>query len=356
MDNIGAFDRDNLPQNYLLGQADGTSWMAAFAKSMATIALILAQEDPAYEDVASKFSEHFIIIGNAMNNQNDPRSTLWDEEDGFFYDYLLSPDGGRQAVRGRTMVGFVSIFGANSLPEEMLDRRKFPELNGRREWFVKNFPKMVESVGPMTYPGANHNLIMELVRPDQFRRLLGYMLDQDEFLSPYGVRAVSRFHLENPLVINIGSEVYRLDYEPGESTTSLFGGNSNWRGSIWMPVNYLIINALSHYYPYYGDSFQVECPTRSGQLMNLGQVSGELARRLGNIFLRDESGRRAVFGQNELFQNDPHWRDLILFHEYFHGDTGRGCGASHQTGWTGLIAQVIIEFADHFEEGSDQEA
>ena len=348
MDNIGAFDRDNLPTGYLLGQADGTSWMAAFAKSMTVIALILAQVDPVYEDVASKFAEHFLFIGNAMNSRGDPRMSLWDEKDGFFYDYLLSPDGGREAVRGRTMVGFVPLFGANALPAEMLDRQRFPQLASRREWFIQHFPHLVESVGPMTVPGADNSLIMELVRPDQLRRLLGYMLDEDEFLSPYGVRAVSRYHQQHPLVIDLGGQEFRLDYEPGESTTNLFGGNSNWRGPIWMPVNYLLLSSLTHYAPFYGDSFQVECPTNSGQLRNLSQVADELASRLGNIFLRDAQGRRAVLGDNELFQRDPYWRDLIPFHEYFHGDSGRGCGASHQTGWTGLIAHIIIKFNEQF--------
>jgi hypothetical protein len=208
----------------------------------------------------------------------------------------------------------------------------------------------MESVGPMTIPGADNTLILELVRPDQFRRMLAYMLDENEFLSPYGIRAVSRYHQENPLIIDVAGQEFRLDYEPGESTTDLFGGNSNWRGPIWMPVNYLILSALVHYYSYYGDSFQVEFPTNSGQLRNLQQITANLAGRLGHIFLRDENGRRAVFGDNELFQNDPHWRDLVPFHEYFHGDTGRGCGASHQTGWTGLIAHIIIQNPDQFSE------
>lgn len=349
MDNIGAFDRDELPPGYLLGQADGTSWMAAFAKSMTAIALILAQNDPVYEDVAAKFGEHFLFIGNAMNHKHDTNSSLWDEEDGFFYDYLLAPDGGREPVRGRTMVGFVPLFGANALPAEMLDPNKFPELINRRNWFMEHFPELVESVGPMTAVGPNNHLLLELVRPEQMRRLLGYMLDENEFLSPYGIRAVSRYHDENPLVVHIAGQAYRLDYEPGESTNNLFGGNSNWRGPIWMPVNYLILNALWHYYPFYGDEFQVECPTNSGNMMNLHEVAAELAGRLGNIFLRDENGRRAVLGDHELFQDDPHWRDLIPFHEYFHGDTGRGCGASHQTGWTGLIAHIMVEWGDQFE-------
>lgn len=348
MDNIGAFDRDNLPAGYMLGQADGTSWMAAFAKSMTAIALILAQQDPVYEDLASKFGEHFLFIGNAMNSKSDISSSLWDQRDGFFYDYLLAPNGGREPVRGRTMVGFVPLFGANALPSDMLERQKFPELMRRRAWFLEHFPELMQSVGPMITPGANDNLIMELVRPDQFRKLLAYMLDEDEFFSPYGIRSVSRFHAENPLVITVGGQEFRLDYEPGESTNNLFGGNSNWRGPIWMPVNYLILNALKQYYPYYGDSFQIECPTNSGNMMNLDEVAIELARRLSNIFLRDAQGRRAVFGENALFQNDPYWRDLIPFHEYFHGDTGRGCGAGHQTGWTGLIAHIIVDMGASF--------
>ncbi len=346
MDNIGAFDRDHLPEGYMLGQADGTSWMAAFAKSMTAIALILAQRDPVYEDLASKFSEHFLFIGNAMNNKNNSDSSLWDEEDGFFYDYLLAPDGSREAIRARTMVGFVPLFGANTMPAEMLDQQKFPDLARRRAWFMEHFPDLMEGLGPMTVPGASNNLLMELVRPDQFRRLLTYMLDENEFLSPHGIRAVSRYHDRNPLVIEVAGEEFRLDYEPGESTSNLFGGNSNWRGPIWMPVNYLILNALTHYYPFYGDAFQVECPTNSGKFLNLGQVAVELARRLSSIFVRDTAGRRAVFGDCELFQNDPYWRDLIPFHEYFHGDTGRGCGASHQTGWTGLIAHIIVDWAE----------
>jgi hypothetical protein len=346
MDNIGAFDRDNLPPGYMLGQADGTSWMAAFAKNMAAIALILAQRNPVYEDVAIKFSEHFLFIGNAMNSLSDPNSSLWDEEDGFFYDYLLSQAGDRIPVRGRTMVGFVPLFGANALPSELIDRQRFPELIRRREWFIEQRPDLVESVGPMTAPGANNTMIMELVRPDQFRRILGYMLDENEFLSPYGIRAVSRYHAEHPLVMHIAGEEYRLDYEPGESTNNLFGGNSNWRGPIWMPVNFLILSALEHYYPFYGDDFQVECPTNSGRMMNLDQVTLELTRRLASIFLRDTEGKRAVFGDRDLFNNDPHWRDLIPFHEYFHGDTGRACGAGHQTGWTGLMAHILIHYGE----------
>ncbi len=351
MDNIGAFDRDDLPEGYLLGQADGTSWMAAFAKSMAAIALILAHKDPVYEDLASKFGEHFLYIGNAMNSKHHTSSSLWDEEDGFFYDYLLAPDGSSEPVRGRTMVGFVPLFGANSLPAKMLDRHKFPELMARRDWFMEHFPDLMESVGPLSVSKDKETMIMELVRPDQFQRLLTTMLDEDEFFSPYGIRAVSRYHDEHPLVMEIAGGTYRLDYEPGESTNNLFGGNSNWRGPIWMPVNYLILSALSHYHPFYGDGFKVECPTGSGNLMNLQEIAGKLAKRLGHIYMRDaETGRRPVLGDNDMVQTDPHWKDLILFHEYYHGDTGRGCGASHQTGWSGLIAHIIVEWSEQFKD------
>ncbi len=340
MDNIGAFDRGKLPPGYLLGQADGTSWMAAFAKNLLTIALVLAKQNPSYEDVASKFWEHYVYVANAMNSLRDPLKSLWDEEDGFFYDHLISQDHEPLALRARTMVGFVPMFGAATVPADTFDR--YPDFNRRREWFMAHRPDLVQSVGPMVVPGPNDNLLLGLVRPDQLRRMLARMLDEGEFLSPYGVRSVSRAHKDNPMVLQLDGLEFRLDYEPGESETNLFGGNSNWRGPIWMPVNFMILLALLEYHAYYGDDFTVECPTGSGRTMNLGQVVQELSTRLARIFLRDGGGRRAVFGGCEMFNTDPNWRDLIPFHEYFHGDTGRGCGASHQTGWTGLIAQVLV--------------
>jgi Mannosylglycerate hydrolase MGH1-like glycoside hydrolase domain len=340
MDNIGAFDRGKLPPGYLLGQADGTSWVAAFAKNLLTIALILAKENPVYEDVASKFWEHYIFVANAMNSLRDPVLSLWNEEDGFFYDHLLSRNHEPLPLRARTMVGFVPMFGAATVPVDTFDQ--FPDFNQRRQWFIENRADLVDSVGPMIVPGPNDNLILGLVRPDQLRRMVAVMLDENEFLSPYGVRSVSRHHKDHPMVLHLGGQEYRLDYEPGESQTGLFGGNSNWRGPIWMPVNFLILLALQQYHLYYGEEFRVECPTGSGNRMNLQQVVQELGRRLARIFLLDGNGRRAVFGSCELFNTDPNWRDLIPFHEYFHGDTGRGCGASHQTGWTGLIAQILI--------------
>jgi hypothetical protein len=344
MDNIGAFDRDKLPPGSMLGQADGTSWMAAFAKSMLANALLLAERNPAYEDLASKFWEHFIYIANAMNNQCDSKESLWDEQDGFFYDHLISNDGHMSAIRARTMVGFVSMFGASVIPASSL--RRYPAFERRRQWFITHRPDLIQCVDTMVTPGVNDNLILGLVRPEQLKRMLSYMLDENEFLSPNGVRAVSRFHKEHPLILNLAGHEYRLDYEPGESQTDLFGGNSNWRGPIWMPVNFLILFALRQYYLYYGDDFKVECPTGSGKLMNLNEVAKELGRRLKRIFLLDVHGKRPVFGDRELFNRDLGWRDLIPFHEYFHGDTGRGCGASHQTGWTGLIAQVVMNLGE----------
>jgi hypothetical protein len=340
MDNIGAFDRGKLPPGYMLGQADGTSWMAAFARSMLTIALMLAEQNHVYEDLASKFWEHFVYIANSMNSLSDPSKTLWHEQDGFFYDHLITPDRETIPIRARTMVGFVPLFGATAV--EALACNRHESFNRRRQWFIEHRPDLVKSVGPMVTPGVHNMLIVGLVRTDQLRRMLAYMLDENEFLSPYGIRSVSRYHLDHPLVMKIDGQQYRLDYEPGESSTDLFGGNSNWRGPIWMPVNFLIIQALREYHRYYGNTFQVECPTGSGRMMTLEQVAKELAHRVSRIFLSNSDGKRPVFGDNPLFNEDPNWRDHIPFYEYFHGDTGRGCGASHQTGWTGLIAQILV--------------
>jgi hypothetical protein len=340
MDNIGVFDRDNLPPGYLLGQADGTSWMAAFAKNMTTTALLLAERDPVYEGVASKFWEHYIYIANSMNSLRDPKKSLWDEEDGFFYDQLISGEHDPVPIRARTMVGFVPLFGAQTVPADTFDR--YPDFQRRRQWFIEHRPDLVESVRAMVEPGPNRNLILGLVRTDQLRRMLTHMLDENEFFSPYGVRAVSRYHKDHPMILNLDGQEYRLDYEPGESITNIYGGNSNWRGPIWMPMNVLILQALKQYHLYYGDSFQVECPTGSGKMNTLEQVAEEIEQRLASIFLYKE-GRRPVFGSCELMNRDPHWRDLIPFHEYFHGDTGRGCGANHQTGWTGLIANILVD-------------
>jgi len=341
MDNIGPFDRDNLPPGYLLGQADGTSWMAAFAKNMLSIALILAERDPVYEDLASKFWEHYIYIAYSMNNPRDSTMSLWDEQDGFFYDYLYSEKHKGFTIRARTMIGFIPMFGGSTVAAYAFDR--YPDFQRRRRWFIEHRPDLVECIQSSINPGANNNLLLGFVREDQLRQMLSYMLDENEFLSPFGIRSVSRFHLNHPLVLHLDGQEYRLDYEPGESTNQLFGGNSNWRGPVWMPVNHLILLALRQYYNYYGDTLKIECPTGSDNQMTLREVAREIGRRLVHLFLRDEHGNRPIFGSQPLFNNDPYWRDLIPFYEYFHGDTGRGCGASHQTGWTGLIAQILID-------------
>jgi len=340
MDTIGVFDRGKLPPGYLLGQADGTSWMATFARSMMATALLLAEHDRVYEDVASKFWEHYVFIGDAMNSLTDPNRSLWDEEDGFFYDKLTLPSGERAPIRARTMVGFVPLFGTWTVPNSIFDRH--PGFKRRRQWFIEHRPDLVDSAGPMAVPAENGNVMAALVREDQLRRMLTYMLDEKEFLSPFGVRSVSKYHQERPVVLYLDGQEYRLDYEPGEAISDLYGGNSNWRGPIWMPMNFLIMHALEQYHHYFEDRFLIECPTGSGVKMNLMQVAGEIARRLSCIFLRDKDGKRPVFGSSQVFDDDPYWRDLVPFHEYFHADTGRGCGASHQTGWTGLIARILI--------------
>jgi len=279
-----------------------------------------------------------------MNSLTDSTKSLWHEQDGFFYDHLTLPSCETMPIRARTMVGFVPLFGAVAVVADMCQRH--PAFNRRRQWFIEHRPDLIESVGPMVTPGVHNTLILGLVRTDQLRRMLAYMLDEKEFLSPYGVRSVSRYHLAHPLVLQLDGQEHRLDYEPGESTTNLFGGNSNWRGPIWFPVNFLIIQALREYHRYYGNSFQVECPTGSGQMKTLEEVAAELAHRLTRIFLRGADGKRPVFGSVNLFNDDPNWRDFIPFYEYFHGDTGRGCGASHQTGWTGLVAQILFGLHD----------
>jgi hypothetical protein len=267
-----------------------------------------------YEDMASKFWEHFIYIANSMNSITDVDKSLWHEGDGFFYDHLTTPTGEVIPLRARTMVGFVPLFGATIVDANTCNRH--PSFDRRRQWFITHRPDLTAAVGPMVTPGVHNTLILGLVRTDQFRRMLAYMLDENEFLSPYGIRSVSRYHLEHPFVMKLDGQEYRLDYQPGESTTDLFGGNSNWRGPVWIPVNFLIIQALREYHLYYGNQFQVECPTGSGNMMTLEEVAKELSRRVTRIFLRDKDGKRPVFGDCELFNNDPNWRDYIPFFEY----------------------------------------
>ena len=355
LDNIGVFDRSApLPTGGYLQQSDGTSWMAMYTLNLLAIALELAKHESCYEDLASKFWEHFIYIANAMSHRGGDRVGLWNEEDGFFYDVLKLPDGAQFPMKIRSMVGLIPLFAVETLEPEVLDR--LPDFKRRLEWFIDNRPDLTENLASMRTEGRGERRLLSIADPGQLRRILKYMLDEHEFLSPYGVRALSQIHRENPYVLNVNGTEHRVDYEPGESSTGVFGGNSNWRGPIWFPLNFLLVESLQRFHHYFGNGFKVEFPTGSGNMKTLSEVAGELSRRMTNIFLRDENGRRPVFGNLEKFQVDPHWRDLILFHEYFHGDSGSGVGASHQTGWTGLVTKLIQqssrEFGEHEKTGS----
>jgi hypothetical protein len=340
LDNIGVFDRSSaLPTGGYIEQSDGTSWMGMYCLNMLAIAMELAIEDPAYEDVASKFWEHFLYIAHAMNHLGDERSRLWNEEDGFYYDVLSLPDGTAFPMKVRSMVGLIPLFAIETLEPETLNR--LSGFKRRLEWFIDNRKDLIGNVACMRSPGQEERRMLSIVDRDQLRRVLKVMLDENEFLSPYGVRALSKAHKDHPYRLQVDGAEHRVSYEPAESSSGLFGGNSNWRGPIWFPVNYLIIESLQKFHHYLGDDYKVECPTGSGEMMTLWEVAAELSRRLTRIFLRDSHGKRPVFGEIEKFQTDPNWSDLILFHEYFHGDTGSGVGASHQTGWTGLVAKLI---------------
>ncbi len=341
LDNIGVFDRSApLPTGGFLEQSDGTSWMGMYSLNLMAMALELASENPAYEDVASKFWEHFLYIAHAMGHQGkDANLDLWDDGDGFFYDTLHTPDGRRMPLKVRSMVGLIPLFAVETLEPELLD--KLPGFKRRLEWFITHRRDLTDNVACMRTPGRGERRLLSVVAADRLTRVLRYMLDEREFLSPYGIRALSRHHLNEPYLLGVNGNVHRVDYEPGESSTGLFGGNSNWRGPIWFPVNYLLIESLQKFHHYFGDSVRVECPTGSGQMMSLAEVAAELSKRLSRIFLRDGEGRRPVFGDVDYFHQDPHWRDCVPFHEYFHGETGRGVGASHQTGWTGLVAKLL---------------
>jgi hypothetical protein len=340
LDNIGVFDRSRpLPTGGHLDQSDGTSWMAMYTLNLLAIAMELASEDDSYEDVASKFWEHFLYIASAMNHLGDDGVGLWDEGDGFFYDVLCTEGGEPFPMKIRSMVGLIPLFAVETLEPELLD--KLAGFKRRLEWFIENRKDLTENVACMRTEGRGDRRLLSILDQEKLRRVLRVMLDENEFLSPYGIRAVSRFHRENPYVLNVDGETHRVDYEPAESSTGLFGGNSNWRGPIWFPVNYLLIESLQKFHHYLGDDFKVEFPTGSGVEMTLWDVAAEISRRLSGIFLRDEQGARPVHGHEVSYRDDAHWRDLVLFYEYFHGDTGRGVGASHQTGWTGLVAKLL---------------
>ena len=350
LDNIGIFDRSKpLPTGGHLEQADGTAWMAFFCGSMLFIALELASEDPAYEDVASKFFEHYVAISNAMNSLGG--SGLWDEKDGFYYDQL-HVDHQRQSLRIRSMVGIIPLFVCGILEESVLER--LPGFRKRLQWFVDNRPDMAHHLvsgnftrGPRASMHSDGQPIdgrlLSIASRERLVRALRYVLDESEFLSPHGVRSLSRFHADHPFEVSVMETEYSVAYAPGESVSGLFGGNSNWRGPVWLPLNYLLIESLDRYYLFYGSDLTVECPTGSGRWMTLSEVARELERRLATIFLPDSSGRRPVHGGDSRYARDPYWKDLVLFYEYFHGDTGRGVGASHQTGWTALVVRCIEE-------------
>ena len=340
LDNIGVFDRSQpLPTGGHLEQADGTAWMGMFCLNMMAIALELAREDRAYEDMATKFMEHFLYIAGALNNIGGEGIAMWDEHDEFFYDVLELPDGQARPLGVRTLVGAVPLFAVETIEPDVLDA--LPDFRKRLEWFLQNRPHLAGLISRWYEPGTGERRLFALVRGHRMKRVLRRLLDPAEFLSDYGVRSVSRYHAEHPFVLKFDGMSSRFDYEPAESQDTLFGGNSNWRGPIWFPLNFLLIEALQRFHHYYGDDFLVECPTGSGTKITLWQISQDLSRRLTHIFLRSADGRRPVCGDNQLFQADPHWRDYICFYEYFHGETAAGLGASHQTGWTALVAKLL---------------
>ncbi|HEY1374088.1 MAG TPA: glucosidase [Candidatus Binatia bacterium] len=343
LDNIGVFDRSApLPTGGYLEQADGTAWMVLFCENMMEIAAELAMTDAAYAEMAAKFVEHFLWIASSMARVGDDTG-MWDEQDGFFYDVLRLPNGDAQRLKVRSMVGLLPLCAATTFEGELL--AKYPEIQQRLKHFLDVRPEVRASIHDPAKTGAAGRRLASVLDETKLRRVLAKMLDEKEFLSPYGIRSLSRYHAEHPYVFKTGKQEFRVSYLPAESDSGMFGGNSNWRGPIWMPVNGLIIRALLQYYSYYGNAFTVECPTGSGRHMNLYEVAAEIARRLANIFLRDKDGRRPVYGGIAKFQDDPNWRDCIFFHEYFHGDNGAGLGASHQTGWTGIIARSLHLFA-----------
>jgi hypothetical protein len=345
MDNIGVFDRSApLPVSGMLVQSDGTSWMAMFSLNMLRIAVELAQEDEAYQDIATKFFEHFLMIGGAMTNLRGQGLSLWDDTDNFFYDWIVMSNGEATPLRVRSLVGLTPAFAVETIDAELL--ANLPSFVRQRDWYLRYRPKLASLVSRWNTPGADDTRLLAIVRAFRSSKVLERVLDKNEFLSDYGIRSLSRYHLEHPYVFESGDFRSEVKYVSAESDSDLFGGNSNWRGPIWMPINYLIIESLQKYYKFYGDDFRVECPVGSGETLSLKEIADGLRNRLINIFRRDEQGRRPVFGHYEKLQTDPHFKDYILFHEYYDGDTGRGLGASHQTGWSALVANMIAELHD----------
>ena len=345
LDNIGIFDRSRpLPTGGELEQADGTAWMAFFCVTMLDIALELALCDDVYEDMASKFFEHFVSIVQAMNTLSGGKGP-WNEEDGFYYDHLRFPDGHYEVMRVRSMVGLIPLFACLVLEDEVVQR--LPGFKRRMQWFMRNQPDLAKQLtyNPEIEQQDVFCHLLAIPSKDQLVRVLKYMLDEEEFLSPYGIRSLSKYHKDHPFKMQVEGEEYCVSYVPAESNTYLFGGNSNWRGPIWLCVNYLIIESLERYHYYYGCDLKVECPTGSGNHMTLLQVSQELCRRVALLFLPDKNGHRPCHGDSEAYTKDPHWNQLVLFYEYFCGETGRGCGASHQTGWTAIAIRCLDKLA-----------
>jgi hypothetical protein len=345
LDNIGVFDRSaQLPTGGSLEQADGTAWMAFYCQNMLEIALILCEYDSMYEEIAFKFLQHFMWIAYAMDRVGEHHDEMWDEQDGFFYDLLRLPDGQAMRLKVRSLVGLLPLCASTVI--EARDATRFPRLAEMIALFRKRHPELISQVAPTDagFIGYKDRRLLSIFNKKKLERVLAYMLDENEFLGPHGIRSVSRYHLEHPFVFHVGGQEYKVQYLPAESNTGMFGGNSNWRGPVWMPVNGLIVRALLNLYTFYGDEFKVQCPTGSGRYMTLFEVAQEISRRLTGTFLRDKDGQRPVYGGTAKFQEDPHWRDLILFYEYFHGDNGAGLGASHQTGWTGLVAPLLDLF------------
>ena len=345
LDNIGVFDRSApLPTGGSLEQADGTAWMAFYCQNMLEMALILAEDDPMYEEVAFKFVQHFMWIAYAMDRIGEHHDEMWDEQDGFFYDVLRLPDGQAMRLKVRSMVGLLPLCASTVFEAD--GASAIPRLVEMIALFRERHPELVAQVAPTDegFIGYNGRRLLSILNKQKLERVLGYMLDENEFLGPYGIRSLSRYHLDHPFMFHVGGQEYKVQYLPAESNTGMFGGNSNWRGPVWMPVNVLIVRALLNLYGFYGDEFKVECPTGSGQRMTLFEVAQEIVAPAGQHLPARRDGRRPVYGGTEKFQDDPHWRDLILFYEYFHGDNGAGLGASHQTGWTGLVARLLDLF------------
>jgi hypothetical protein len=340
LDNIGVFDRSKpLPTGGYLDQADGTAWMVFFSQQMLRIAAELALHEPLYEEFVEKFFQHTMFIAGAMDRLGERRDEMWDEEDGFFYDVLRLPDGSATRLKVRSIVGLLPLAAVAVFEEETI--AGLPRFRQRAQHFLERHPELAAGMHLPGQPGVSNRRMLAVVSEAKLRRILARMLDEEEFFSPHGIRALSRYHLAHPYEFDQGGQAFRVAYVPGDSDSGMFGGNSNWRGPVWMPINYLLYTALLRLYAYYGEAFQVECPTGSGRMMTLLQVARELGERLSRLFLRQSAGGRPALGESRLFKDDPHWRDLVQFHEYFHGDTGAGIGASHQTGWTGCVARIL---------------